>query len=329
MATIKEIAEKAGVSPATVSRVLNYDEQLSVGMETKQKIFEVAEQLNYTKHKRKNKGQTVVRLVQWYNKEEELEDLYYLSIRLGIEQKAEELGVHLIKESLEDLDESNVHTTIALGKFDQKQITLLKKYSNTLLFVDSDGNFFGQNALMIDFQQSISLVIDHFIREGHKKIGILSGIEYTKKSKYPIEDPRWISFREQLTRLKLYDEKYHIEGAFTVNGGYQAMKKYLAENKDLPTALFASSDALAIGAIRAIQAAGLSIPEDVSLIGFNDLSVSKYVSPALSTVRCYTTWMGEIAVQMILELIRQEAPVARKTTVETKLILRDSTLIKG
>ncbi len=87
MATIKDIAQLAGVSPATVSRVLNYDPDLSVGLATKQKIFEAAERLNYTKH-RKNAANTkqTLRLIQW-DDTEELEDLYYLSIRLGIEKK--------------------------------------------------------------------------------------------------------------------------------------------------------------------------------------------------------------------------------------------------
>ncbi len=88
MATIKDIAQLAGVSPATVSRVLNYDPELSVGLATKQKIFEAAERLNYTKHRKNaaNAKQTL-RLIQWYDDTEELEDLYYLSIRLGIEKK--------------------------------------------------------------------------------------------------------------------------------------------------------------------------------------------------------------------------------------------------
>lgn len=78
----------AGVSPATVSRVLNYDEKLSVGMETKQKIFEVAEHLNYKKHhKNLASEKQTIKLIQWYDTQEELEDLYYLSIRLGIEKK--------------------------------------------------------------------------------------------------------------------------------------------------------------------------------------------------------------------------------------------------
>ncbi len=106
MATIKDIAQLAGVSPATVSRVLNYDPELSVGLATKQKIFEAAERLNYTKH-RKNAANTkqTLRLIQWYDDTEELEDLYYLSIRLGIEKKAEEANVTLLKETWDSISD--------------------------------------------------------------------------------------------------------------------------------------------------------------------------------------------------------------------------------
>ncbi|HIY57513.1 MAG TPA: LacI family DNA-binding transcriptional regulator [Candidatus Tetragenococcus pullicola] len=329
MATIKDIAKKAGVSSATVSRVLNYDPDLSVGQETKQKVFEVAEALNYTKHMQKKRTQAVLRLVQWYDSEEELEDLYYLAIRLGVEKKAEELNVRLLKESLHELSDETVDATIALGKFDQSQVHILEKLEGVLLFVDSNDMIRGKNSLVVDFQQSIELVIDHFVREKHEKIGILSGIEYTKESHHEIPDPRYYVFKEHLTRLKLYQEKYHFEGEFTVDGGFQATKRYLQANEDLPTALFASSDALAIGAMRAIQEFGLTIPEDISVIGFNDMSVAKYVSPALSTIRVYTEWMGELAVNTVLELMKEEAPVTRKITLATELILRDSTKIKG
>ena len=89
--------------------------------------------------------------------------------------------------------------------------------------------------------------------------------------------------------------------------------------------MFASSDALAVGAMQAIQEFGLRVPEDISVIGFNDVSVAKYVSPALSTVKVETEWMGELAVMTVLELAREGAPVPRKIMLGTKLIQRDST----
>ncbi len=325
MATIKDIAQKAGVSPATVSRVLNYDPDLSVSKETEQKVFEIAEALNYTKHKNKRRESAVLRLVQWYDSEEELADLYYLAIRLGIEKRAEELNIRLIKEQLSELSDTETQGTIAVGKFDQAQMKQLKKLNEELLFVDFDGLALGINSLVVDFSQGVQLIIDQFIKEKHERIGILSGMEYTKGSRHEIDDPRFLVFREYLTRLKLYNEADHLQGAFTIEGGYTAMKTYLESHTDYPTAFFASSDALAIGAMRAIQGHGLRIPEDISVIGFNDVSVAKYVTPALTTVKVYTEWMGELAVSTILELIQEKAPVSRKITVGTELILREST----
>lgn len=328
MATIRDIAEQAGVSPATVSRVLNYDAELSVGQETKQRIFEIAESLNYTKHKNKKREQMTLRLVQWYDDEEELADLYYLAIRLGIEKQAEALNIRLLKESLNQLSETIVSGTIALGKFDPRQIRRLEKLEGKLLFVDSNQSNFDHDAVVVDFDQGVELVIDQFIKEQHQEIAILSGIEYTKESNYQIADPRLQAFKERLTRLKLYQEEYHLEGDFTVDGGFRAMQTFLESAEKRPTALFAASDALAIGAIRAIKESGLKIPEDISVIGFNDVSVAKYVSPALSTIRVYTEWMGELAVTTLVDLIKEPAPISKRIVIGTELVLRESTLTK-
>ena len=295
MATIRDIAKLAGVSPATVSRVLNYDQELSVA----------------TKHKRANKAvKSVIRLVQWYNEAEELADLYYLSIRLGIEKKAEELNIQIRRETLNDLSDTQVSGTIALGKFDAEQIRQLRKVDDNLLFVDFDGMNMGLNSIVV---------------QGHQKIGILSGKEATKHNLQPIEDPRLHAFKTKLEQINLYRPEFTLTAAFSMEAGKTAMTKFLMETKEYPNALFASSDALAVGAMQAIQEAGLKIPEDISVIGFNDVSVAKYVSPSLSTVKVETEWMGELAVSTILELAKEVSPVPRKITLGTKLIQRDST----
>ncbi|MFD2308468.1 LacI family DNA-binding transcriptional regulator [Enterococcus termitis] len=327
MATIKDIAALAGVSPATVSRVLNYDPDLSAGFETKQKIFEAAEKLNYTKHKKNSKkAKAKLLFVQWYDEAEELEDIYYLSIRLGIEKKAEELGIELIKRSLEERTDENVDGILALGKFDKEQADFLFKQNAILLFVDFDALAWGYNSLVIDFQQSVSNVLNHFIEHGHREIGILSGEEFTKGNPKPLEDKRLTVFKEILASKDLLNERYILKAAFTVTSGYEAMKHFLKQHpNDHPTAFFASSDALAVGALKAIQELGYQVPKDISIIGFNDISVAKYVSPPLTTVKIHTEWLGELAVETMGAMIRETAPTARKITIATELIERDST----
>lgn len=327
MATIKDIANLAGVSPATVSRVLNYDSDLSVGIETKQKVFEAAEELNYTKHKKSiKKAKAKIMLVQWYDEAEELEDIYYLSIRLGIEKKAEELEIDLIKRSLDELDGEQVDGILALGKFDQEQADYLFELNSNLLFVDFDALSLGYNSLVIDFDQSVSSVLNYFMQQGHQRIGIIAGEEYTLKSHELLEDKRLVCFKEQLGQQNLLTKATILISPFTVTGGYQIMKEYLAEQpKEFPKAFFAASDAIAIGALKAIQEAGYRVPEDISIIGFNDISVAKYVSPPLTTVKVHTEWLGELAVETILSIIHETAPVARKIMIATELIERAST----
>lgn len=91
MATIKDIAKRAGVSITTVSRVLNYDKTLSVSDTTRKKIFRVAEDLDYTKKKKASTTRDNIAIVQWYTEKQELDDLYYLSIRMGAEKQAEKM----------------------------------------------------------------------------------------------------------------------------------------------------------------------------------------------------------------------------------------------
>ena len=131
MATIKDIANIAGVSPATVSRVLNHDQSMSVSDETRQKIFDIAEELHYKKIKRgsnRNSHNHRIAIVEWYTEEEELDDLYYYAIRIGVEKKAQELGYDVMRffnnEELEQLVQ--VDGIVAIGKFSPQKIKELE-----------------------------------------------------------------------------------------------------------------------------------------------------------------------------------------------------------
>lgn len=326
MATIKDIAESAGVSPATVSRVLNYDSELSVGAATKQKIFEAAEKLNYTKHLRAARAyKASLLLLQWYNETEELEDLYYLSIRLGIEKKAQEAEVEITRLTLgEALPEKKFDGVLALGKFSEAQIEVIKEISPNNLFVDFDAYQAGCNSLVVDFEKGVGQAVELLLSTGKRKLGMLTGIEKYKAYNAELEDVRLRLFERELDSHALTLAPENILAApFTVEGGRLAMAKRL-EAGALPEAFFCASDALAIGAIRALTAAGIKVPEQVAIVGFNDVSVAKYVTPAISTVKVFTEWMGELAVSTMQDLLQNAAPAPRKIIVGTQLIKRAS-----
>ena len=333
MATIKDIAQTAGVSPATVSRVLNYDKSMSVSDETRKKIFDIAEQLNYKKSKKQKKTSPQthrIAIVEWYTELEELDDLYYYSIRLGIEKKARELGYDIVRifnnDSLSQLEQ--IDGIIAIGKFSSKQVKELEQYSPALVFVDSDTIDQGHSCVTTDFEHAVTHVLDHFLQQGIGEIGMIAGREETADGTTSLDDPRLACFCRYLSDKGLYQPAYVKIGKFSSESGYQLMKDMIDQQKEqMPKAFFIASDALTVGALRALQEAGIAVPQDVQIISFNDTSIAKYVYPPLSTVTVFTEEMGKQALQMLDQMIKtDESPIPYMIKLSTKLTLRESSL---
>lgn len=328
MATIKDIAQKAGVSIATVSRVLNYDTTLSVSDETKKRIFEVAEELSYKKKSALRKQESgKIALLQWHSEKEELEDLYYMSIRLGVENRCRHHGIQVVKyfqDNFEDLQEDEIQGLIAIGKFSKKQVQDLLAVTKNIVFVDFSPDEEMFDSVVIDFKKATEKVLDYLMDKGHEKIGYIGGREGFKDKTSFIEDPREWTFKRYLTEKGLLDEAFMYIGSFSVDDGHSLMKKAIEEHGgNLPTAFFAGNDSLAVGALRALLEEGISVPDRVSIIGVNDISISKYVFPSLSTVKVYTELMGETAVDTLLERF-EGRKTAKKILIATKLIIRNS-----
>ena len=333
MVTIKDIAHAAGVSSATVSRVLNQDQAMSVSDETRAKIFTIAEQLGYKKSKKTNKRSKSshrIAIIEWYTEQEELDDLYYYSIRLGAEKRAQELSYEIIRifnnDSMAQLE--NIDGIIAIGKFSPDKIKELETYSDNLVFVDSDTLNYGHSCVTTDFENSVINVIDYFINNGLKKIGMIAGQETSSDKSTLLSDPRLNTFQSYLKQLKLYDPNLIKIGSFSSEAGYKIMKKFIIELGDnLPQAFFAANDALASGALRALQEAKIPVPERVSLISFNDTSLAKYMYPKLSTVTVFTEEMGKQAIQILEQSFLKDSPsVAYMVKLATRLTIRESSL---
>ena len=329
MATIKDIAEKAGVSQATVSRVLNQDATLSVGEDTRSRILRIAEDLHYQKKSRKTAPQPVenshkIVIFEWYTREEELEDLYYYAIRMGLEKQAQELGYEIFRIFNKD-DWSLIQEAdgiIALGKFSPKTIQDLESYGKPLIFVDSNTLYLGHSCVTTDLEDSVITALEHH----HKEIGLLVGQEETADATPLQMDPRQRVFQQFLTEKGLYEERFVAVGQFSTESGYQMMEQLIqALGDDLPTAFFMASDAIAVGALRSLQEHQIAVPDRVSLISFNDTSIAKYVFPALSTVTVYTEEMGKQAIQLLRQTFQRSQPsVPCMVKLATKLTIRDS-----
>lgn len=328
MATIKDIAEKAGVSIATVSRVLNNDETLSVSDQTRKRIFEVAELLDYHKHTKKKAKKTFqIAIVQWYSEQEEISDLYYLSIRMSVEKQMEEnkFSYITIYHSLDQKPETSVDGIIAIGKFSEDQVRKLNEWNENICFIDSDQSALRKDSVVVDFYQASASVLDYFVQSGHTKIGFLAGEESYSDHSTTLIDERLVAFKDLLKKKHLYHENYFYVGPFTVKSGYDMMSRAISNLGDeLPTAFFMANDSIAIGAMKAMKEHHVPVPEKVSVVGFNDIILAKYISPPLSTVKVYTELMGQTAVELLMERMTGHRTVTKKVTLSTDLMIRGS-----
>ncbi|QMU08189.1 LacI family DNA-binding transcriptional regulator [Levilactobacillus suantsaii] len=330
-ATLKDIAQTVGVSLATVSRVLNYDRTLSVSDQTRKQIFEVAENLNYAKLKRRTAvtGKPLkIAVVQWYSKAKELDDLYYMSIRLGLEKRSEQrhlLTMRTFKNDLTKID-TDVDGIIAIGKFSPQQVTALASLTPNLVFVDQDQLERGYDSVVTDFDIAVQQVVDHFTQHGQTRIGLLHGTEWSTDHQCRLIDPRYQVFKRLLQAQGTYDDHLVFAGNYTNDSGYQQMKRAIVMLGDqLPPAFFVTNDPMAAGALKALREAQVAVPQRVSVIGFNDTTIARYVFPELSSVHVNTELMGTTAVDMIENRIRTGRHTPQRVTVGTRLVLREST----
>ena len=332
MATIKDISKEAGVSPATVSRVLNHDKTLSVSNDKRKLIFEVAEKLSYvplrSRKKKPMKAKYKIGLIHWYTIDQELEDPYYLSIRLGIEKKAIEhqVEIHKLYAPTEDdlVKIKDVDGIICIGKFSDTEIRNFDKVSSHLVFVDSSPFEEKYDSVVVDIEKAVVKIIDHLYANGCESIGYIGGREYAGDEQMPIGEKREAVFKKYLNELGILDENHIYVGKFLAESGYQLMKKAIQNNDYLPHAYFIASDSMAVGALRALHEHGIKVPDVLQIVGFNDIPTSNYTIPPLSTLRVHKEFMGETSLQLMLERLEQQRLVAKKVVVPTELVLRES-----
>lgn len=325
MATIKEIAEKAGVSITTVSRVLNYDESLNVQDETRKRIFEIAEQLDYKmKDKIRKKRKLKLGVLYSYSLEKELEDTYYLSVRLAIEKKIKEEGYKKFPINNQNIKDDLPHLDgiICLGTFTQSVVEKIKAYKKPTIFVDSVVHTDIFDCIVHDMKTSVIKVMDYLLEQGHKKIAYIGGNELDSDGK-EIENSRNSTYKSYMKSKDLLKDEYIKIGGFAPKDGYLLMSELL-ELSDYPTAVFVANDSLAIGCYRAINEKGLTIPKDISIVGYNDISAAKYLVPPLTTIRLHMEFMGERAVDILAERILNEREIPVQTWISSQLIIRES-----
>lgn len=328
MATIKEIAEVVGVSSATVSRVLNYDDTISVNDETRNSIFRVADELGYKKKVINPKIENVA-FLYWVTEKDELEDVYYKTIRTEIEKEAAERNIKLTtykkKQGMKAIDK-NSSVFIALGWFNRSELNYLNSIIDNGIFIDSspDERFF--DAVRPNLDSVVTQIVDYFIEKGHKTLGFIGGTDRNIDTGETSMDVREWSFRESAKYYGVLDEKnIFITEYLSVEEGYRLAKEAIEILGDaMPTAFCVASDTLAIGALQAFNEHGFSIPERVAFFSINDVSVAQYVSPPLTTFHIDIPLLCEAALDLVQERMIKGRKITKTVFVNGTPIFRKS-----
>lgn len=325
MATLKDIAQAAGVSAGAVSRILNHDPTLSASPETKQRVFDIAKELNYQKSRNRDKALFKMGILQWFSAEQEMADSYYLLVRQGIEDYCQKHSLGVVRAfqsdaaSIEQL--KGVNGLICIGKFSGEEIRTFMEICQNIVFLDMPVLEEEITTLTMDFQSAVFEALDHLTALGHKKIAYLGGKEYVGEQEL-FSDERKTAFLSYMKEHQL-DTDFIFEDSFSAASGYQMMLE-LFQQPELPTAIFAASDAIAFGAMRAIQEKGLSIPEDISIIGFNDTEMSAYTTPPLTTIHAPAYDMGQHGANLIYAATNLNISTPLKAKLPCRLVLRES-----
>jgi DNA-binding LacI/PurR family transcriptional regulator len=326
--TLKSVAEHVGMSTGTVSAVLNdAPGARSIPEHTRQKIRAAAEELNYrpnflARSLRKRRTYTVGLIV------EEIGDSYGAMIVAGVEAHLRQHNYFFLTAvHRHDLAMLRDHSQLLLARGAEGFITVDANLSEALplptVSVAGHMKLPGMCNIVLDQETGVRQALEHLVSLGHQKIAFMKGQPFSSDS-----EDRWHSIckvaqelgiamnRDLIIQLELDDPSPHV--------GYPYVKRLLKENKPF-TALFAYNDIAAIGAIRAIREEGLHVPNDISVVGFDDIPWATFNTPSLTTVRQPLGKMGQIAAETVIQMIEGESEQPSQIAIEPTLVLREST----
>lgn len=327
--TIKDIAKLANVSHTTVSRALNNSSLINE--DTKNRIKAIAEELHYVPNysakslvldKSYTIGLFFSSIIQGTSP-----SFFYETIR-GINTIIEEKYNLVVRgiDSYEDF--SNINNKrfdgiILMSQSDNDNAFIYHVIKQKIPLIILDREVEEKNLINIlsDDENGAFKAVEYLIEKGHKNIGIIDG-----KAEFKSANKRKNGFLNALIKYKLpINHDYMVEGHYDMESGYEGMRK-LIRLPNHPTAVFCSSDDMAIGAIKAAFDEGLKIPDDISIVGFGDLEFSRYTTPSLTTVKRSIEEISIIGGKKLVEIINGKKYEGEKVQIETKLILRDSVL---
>jgi DNA-binding LacI/PurR family transcriptional regulator len=328
--SLKELAEHLGLSPATVSLVINRSPVAdSIPQETKDRVLAAARKYKYrpsffARSLRAQRSFTIGVIVP------EVSDGYSASVMSGVED-------YLLQEGYFYFVVSHRHRADLIDEYPR---LFLERSVDGLIAVDTPwtlqlsvpvvtvsghNHVKGVTNIVLDHVRAAEIALKHLFQLGHREIAFIKGQEFSSDT-----EVRWANIEKAARRLGLRISSALISqlqgDSPSPELGYEATRKLLSSHQSF-TALFAFNDISAMGAIRALREARLHVPDDVSVVGFDDIQSSAYQNPALTTVRQPLREMGRIAAETLLRRIRRSEADSNgaETVVEPKLMIRETT----
>jgi DNA-binding LacI/PurR family transcriptional regulator len=326
--TLKTVAEHVGFTPGTVSAVLNNSAAArSFPQKTKDCILAAARELNY----RPNLLARSLRVKRTYTIgviTEEIGDPYGAMVIGGIERHLGQRGyLFLTVAHRHDAKLLDTYAHLLLQRGVEGLITVDTSIRELLplpiIAVAGHRRVKGVTNLVIDHHAAALMALKHLQQLGHSEIAFMRGPTISSDT-----EDRWQAIVEVSRKLGIAirpELTVRLQGEVgTPHAGYPFAKQLLARRKRF-TALFAYNDNSAIGAIHAIQEAGLRVPEDISVVGFDDIESAAYGNPSVTTVRQPLRKMGELAARTVLDRIEKRGTFLAEITVEPEFVVRQST----
>lgn len=322
---LRDVAREAGVSPATVSRVINGHPQVSE--ETRERVERAIKSLGYDSRpsRRSAAERRLVALVV-----PDVTSAFFAEIVCGVESVVFERECDLVLYNVGDRPLADIMNRIS--KLDAAGLVMvtprigedeqLSQYDLGMPVVVVDYHNEGSSSphVSVDNLRAGYSATRYLIEKGHRNIGMITGPLYVQSAM-----ERLRGFRLALDEAGLvFEEKWVREGDFTEMGGFVATQALLSSEGPRPTALFCSNDLTAVGALRALQQRGISVPGEMSILGFDDLPIARLVTPALTTMAQPIREMGETAARMLLRLICGEQLETDRIILEARLVVRET-----
>lgn len=327
---IKQIADIAGVSTSTVSRIINSPDNSFASKEVRDRVWKVIRENDYVPNQNARRLKTTSAAQRSHNSivcilgraKTISENPFFEEIARAVEQYSLSLEVmvsNILTEGQKPpsgLEYERSGNAIVIGRIQEAQIRAIERQYQNIVYV-------GRNPLDAPFDQVIcdggeatEKAMALLFKHRHRVIA------YFGETKNEV---RFQAYAEAMKKASASQDDMSIfDVPHTVEGGYSAAEQLLKQKKPLPTAVFCASDAIAIAAMRRFRESRIKIPEDISIIGMDNIELSAYVSPMLTTIEMPAIEMGNVAVSILLDRINKGHKLPMKIILPSKLIERES-----